>query len=122
MAIKNRAGSEPFSEPESRAVRDFVLDERPQMVLTYHSQASVVSGNNSGKSNELAMLYAQKASYRYLPKSDTNLVFQYDTTGAFEDWLHDKHNMPTMLIELSSSTKSDFSKNKPALWMVLETL
>lgn len=37
------AGSKPFSEPESRAVRDYLLANKDQlkMYLTYHSYGNV---------------------------------------------------------------------------------
>jgi len=36
----NYQGPEPFSEPESRVVRDVVLKYRPQAVMSYHSRRS----------------------------------------------------------------------------------
>lgn len=119
--VSSGAGSLPLSEPESQALSKTILAERPNLVITYHSSASIVSGNDSGSSNSLASDYARTSGYKYLPKSDTNIIFQYDTTGAFEDWLHDKLGIPAMLIELGSSTRSEFSKNKPAMWNVLNT-
>lgn len=113
------AGLVPLSEPESKALASFILSERPALTITYHSVASVVSGNNSGKSDILAIEYAKQSRYRYLPKSDTNQVFQYDTTGAFEDWLHDKQDMPCILVELGSDTRSDFVRNKTAMWALV---
>lgn len=120
--VVNGAGASPLSESESRILSSYVLSVRPTLVLTYHSVASVASGNNSGNSNSLASKYAAKSGYRYLPKPDTNIVFQYDTTGAFEDWLHDKYDIPAILIELGSDTKSGIDRNRPAMWMILDSV
>jgi murein peptide amidase A len=35
-------GPRPFSEPESRAVRDFVVEHRPDITIWYHQQMSLV--------------------------------------------------------------------------------
>ena len=39
---KVSGGTGPFSEPESRAIRDFVLAYKPQAVIFWHSQANAV--------------------------------------------------------------------------------
>jgi protein MpaA len=36
------SGPRPFSEPESRAARDFVLDHRPDITIWYHQHMSLV--------------------------------------------------------------------------------
>ncbi len=120
--VKNGAGKKPLSEPESMALYNLVIRESPDLVLTYHSTASVVSGNDSGYSNRLARAYARSSGYRYLPVSDTNEVFQYDTTGAFETWLHDKLRTPAILVELGSDRYSQFEKNKAALWLMVDSI
>jgi hypothetical protein len=38
-------GTAPFSEPEARAMRDFILRERPVMVMDFHSPYENSSGN-----------------------------------------------------------------------------
>lgn len=111
----NGGGSAPLSEPESRALANYVLSQSPRLVLTYHAAAGVVIPNDSGDSDALAHIYDQKSNVGYASNSQTGAIFAYDTTGAFEDWLHDKHGIPTLLIELWTKTGNEFSKNQNAM-------
>jgi murein peptide amidase A len=116
----NGGGSAPLSEPESRALADYVTSQNPRLVLTYHSAAGVVIPNDSGDSDALARLYDQKSNVNYASNSQTGSIFNYDTTGAFEDWLHDKRGIAALLIELWTKSGSEFSKNQNALWAMTE--
>ena len=71
--------------------------------------------NDSGDSDELARIYDQKSNLNYEPNNQTGQIFQYDTTGALEDWLHDKHNIPALLVELWTIDRNEFNKNKDAM-------
>jgi protein MpaA len=108
-------GASPLSEPESQAIANFVVSQNPRLVLTYHAQANIVAPNNSGDSVTLAHIYAQKSPVYFLADDQSSTVFAYDTTGAFEDWLHDKYSIPTLLIELNTETSYEFSGHRPAM-------
>lgn len=108
-------GSAPLSEPESKALADYLIKVKPRLVLTYHAAAGVVMPNDSGDSDELALIYDQKSNLNYEPNNQTGQIFQYDTTGALEDWLHDKHNIPALLVELWTIDRNEFNKNKDAM-------
>ena len=41
-------GSEPFSEPETRALADWVLANRPALVVNYHSAGGFMFGPRDG--------------------------------------------------------------------------
>lgn len=114
--IVNGGGTEPLSESESKVLSNFVLAQNPRLVITYHSVASIVTGTGSGDSVGLAGTYSSLSGYRNLPASQTGDVFHYDTTGAFEDWLHEKISIPALLVELGSHTNHEFSRNKDAMW------
>lgn len=109
-------GSKPLSEPESKALANYVQSTGPRLVLTYHAAAGVVMPNDSGDSDKLARVYDQKSNLYYQPNSQTGEIFEYDTTGAFEDWLHDKVGTPAVLVELWTMSSSEFYKNQPAMW------
>ncbi len=112
----NGGGSEPLSEPESKALANYVLGINPRLVLTYHAAAGVVIPNDSGDSVALAQIYDQKSNLGFESNDQTGTIFNYDTTGAFEDWLHDKHNLPALLIELWTMGSNEFTKNQNAMW------
>lgn len=109
-------GTEPLSEPESKALANYVKGISPRLVLTYHSSAAVVIGNDAGDASSLAAVYAAKSRYSVANDSQADDIFSYTTTGEFEDWLHDKLGIPTLLIELASLRGNEFSRNKDALW------
>lgn len=108
-------GSAPLSEPESSALASYVLARSPRMVMTYHATGGVVIPNGSGDSDAVARSYANASSVNYLNGGSSGTFFEYDTTGAFEDWLHDKHGIPTLLVELSSMTGSEIGGHRSAM-------
>lgn len=116
----NGGGAYPLSEPESKAIANYVLAQSPRLVLTYHASGGVVVPNGSDDSNALAITYAQKSSVGYLSNSGTASFFEYDTTGAFEDWLHEKHGKPALLIELLTKTNNEYSGHQNALWFIAQ--
>jgi protein MpaA len=111
----NGGGSSPLSEPESRALANYTQSLSPRLVLTYHATGNVAVPNLTGDSNDLAWKYARNSSVYYLNPSSTASFFEYDTTGAYEDWLHDKAGIPALLIELNTTTGNEFNSHLPAL-------
>lgn len=114
--VVNGGGKSALSETESKAIANLVKSEKPRLILTYHSVASLVSANGTGDSSALAAKYASLSGYNNLPASQINDVFHYDTTGSFEDWAGDKEGRAALLVELSSHSSSDFSRNIDAMW------
>lgn len=112
-------GTAPLSEPESRALANYVLSQSPRLVLTYHASGGVVVPNDSGDSDAIARTYGAKSSVGYMGNSGTPTFFEYDTTGAFEDWLHDKYGIPALLIELLEKNDNEFSGHQNALLYIL---
>lgn len=109
-------GPTPLSEPESRAVASYIQQTQPRLVMSFHSAAAVVEANEAGDSTAIASVYAAKARYRAIPKSQSAPVFQYDTTGAMEDWMRSSLGKPAIVVELLSRTSSEFGRNRDALW------
>lgn len=114
--VVNGGGTSSLSEPESKALSDYVIGQNPRLVLTYHSKGSLVVANEAGDSATLASLYGKSSGYSATSESQLGTTFNYDTTGAFENWLYDKHSIPTLLIELKTHTANEFSRNKDAMW------
>jgi protein MpaA len=113
-------GTSPLSEPESRALANFIRSQSPRLVLTYHASGAVVVPNGSGDSDSLAHLYDRNSRVGYLAPGGTETFFEYDTTGAFEDWLHESLGAPALLIELSTKTGSEFGGHQNAMWLMLK--
>lgn len=115
-------GVEALSEPEAKAAANYIISANPSLVMSYHSKGPVVVGNDSGNSNSLASTYASKTDYPFKTNATIGNYFNYDTTGAFEDWLHDKLDKPAILVELSSRYNDEFSRNKTAMWLIAQSL
>ncbi len=112
-------GKQSLSEPESQALASFVRAQRPQLVLTYHAVASVVIGNDVGQANSYAETYAQQAGYDFSANDKLDEVFNYDATGAFEDWLNDELSIPALLVETATMAGDEMGRNRAALWHTL---
>lgn len=111
-------GTAPLSEPESRALANYIQAQRPRLVLSYHAVASLVEANEAGDSTQLAALYCSTSRYRNIPRSRN--YFTYDTTGAMEDWMRDKLGLPALVIELSTIASNEYGRNKAAMQAMLK--
>lgn len=118
---KGGGGSAPLSESESAAIASYTLGLSPRLVLTYHAVGSLVIANESGNSRSLASSYGQHTGFWAMGNSEIGGVFTHDTTGAYEDWLHDKHGIPALLIELSSYGGNEFWHHKDAMWAMINS-
>jgi len=112
--LENGGGTAPMSEPETRALATFTSQLGPRLTLSYHSIAGYAIANEAGDSASLAGSYAQMTGYRNM--TGNGGAFDYSTSGTYDDWIAQKLGLPSILIELASSTNSEFSRNKAALW------
>ena len=104
------AGTAAFSEPESAAIKNFVLQNNPAAVLFWHSQSNAVYGsmcNNDMMPETRAILnaYANASGY---PAVDT--FDGYQVTGDATDWLA-SINIPAISVELSTHETTEWQKN-----------
>lgn len=65
------AGSEPLSEPETRALHDFLLEVEPVFILSYHGYAGVIEDNGVSSNGvevayELTRAYARATEYVHI--------------------------------------------------------
>lgn len=103
-------GAEPFSEPESRALRDFIQRVGVRVVVYYHSSGAVVlAGANHAPSARLAQAMAAAAGYQYLPH-----WLAYAVSGDASDWATAR-GIVAVTVELSSDSAPDLDRNRAAL-------
>ncbi len=107
---KVSAGETAFSEPEARALRDFVLATKPQAVVFWHSQADTVyasqcGGNLLPETKAIMNAYATAAGYGAVETFDA-----YPVTGAAEDWLATL-NIPAITVELKTHETIEWDQN-----------
>ncbi len=113
-------GTEPFSEPETQAVRDYVLGLRPALVINYHSRGGFILG---GRAGSLAEAYARASGYWRPPPGAAGAggALGYRATGSMNVWLGEQ-GIPGMLIELSTSHDAEFARNLAGLRAVMAML
>lgn len=112
------AGSEPFSEPETRALRDFIAGEQLDAVIFYHSAFTAVFQGaviTKSKTAELAQYMAQATGYRYLPDGVPGQI----STGDAIDYLAD-HGITAIEVELSTHQTLDWDRNLRGLKAFLD--
>ena len=105
-------GTAPLSEPESKALHDFVLELKPTRVMAMHSIRPPRHGNNyDGPAEPLAQLLASYNHYNVLP------TIGYPTPGSFGSWAGIDLNIPTITLEFPSTLSGEkaWADNKDAL-------
>jgi LysM repeat protein len=110
-------GSSPFSEPETRALRDYFLALSPRAVVFWHSMANLVApggcGGADGGSGLLATTYGEAAGYPVGPFT------AYEVTGDASAWLAGQ-GIPAIIVELATKDRSESGSNLAGVFAVLE--
>lgn len=112
------AGSAPFSEPEARALRNYVAATDPEFVVFWHSQANTVYASEceAGVLPEtLAIMntYATAANYGAVASFDA-----YPVTGDAEGWLA-SIGIPAITVELEGRLTSEWNRNWAGVQAIL---
>jgi predicted deacylase len=103
-------GSAPFSEPETRLVRDFIESQRMDAVVFYHSAANAVfpaAVVTTTNTVALAKVMARATGYRYMPDGIPGQV----TTGDAIDYLASVPHISAVEVELLSRADIEWSRN-----------
>lgn len=104
------AGTAAFSEPEAKALRDFVLKNALDGVIFWHSAANAVYASECeagilAETRTLMNSYATAAGYTPVDVFDA-----YPITGDAEGWLA-SINIPAITVELGTRTSIEWQKN-----------
>ncbi len=101
-------GPYPFSEPETAALRDFILAHHFSGLISYHSAALGIFAAGQPpdpKSVRLAKAIAAVSDYRY-PPIDTGCQY----TGDLSDWTA-LQGIPSIDLELNTHNDPEFAIN-----------
>jgi len=114
------AGTSAFSEPETKALRDFVNITKPEAVIFWHSQANAVYASectNGVLPDTITLMetYAQAANYKSVATFDA-----YPVTGDAEGWLA-SIGIPAITVELANHESTEWDKNLAGIKAVLRT-
>jgi hypothetical protein len=115
---KGAGGSTPFSEPETRVIRDFVTRQKINAVISYHSGIVSVSARDGGGgiAEPLAQEAATITGYPYVA-----VWTEYLLTGQFMDWL-DAVGVKGIEIDLPNQQSIDWEKNLAAIEAAMAAL
>ncbi|MEX0918459.1 MAG: M14 family metallopeptidase [Candidatus Paceibacterota bacterium] len=113
------AGFGPFSEPEARALSDFVVANQPGAVVFWHSQSNAVYASEceAGILPETLVLmqtYAEASGYPSISSFD-----HYEVTGDAEGWLA-SIGIPAITVELATHETIEWEQNLAGIKAVFE--
>ncbi|MFA6189946.1 MAG: M14 family zinc carboxypeptidase [Candidatus Staskawiczbacteria bacterium] len=114
------AGPEPFSEVESRIIKQIVQEYNPQMLISFHGAGALVTPEEETSSKALARWYAQKTGYTYYDTAASiadNL--NWDFPGTATRWFTENNKKPSITVELTTLSQSDWDINKPAIMDII---
>lgn len=112
-------GSAAFSEPESKAFKQYVEANHPDAVVVWYSAAGGVFASNChngvlDETQKLTNLYAEASGYPAHESYD-----YYKITGDAVNWLA-KNSIPGISVLLTTHTDTEWSKNKAGIEALLE--
>lgn len=118
---KVSAGSQPFSEPEAQAIRNYVNESAPDAVVVWYSAAGGVyaSSCDNGILTETSALtntYASASGYQAYESFD-----YYAITGDMVNWLA-KEEIPAISVLLSDHKNTEWNKNRAGVEAVINSL
>ncbi|MBU1046624.1 hypothetical protein KKH36_02490 [Patescibacteria group bacterium] len=104
------AGTSAFSEPESLAIKNYVLENNPIAVIFWHSQSNAVYASECEngilpKTLEIMNVYSKASGYKAVDSFDA-----YEVTGDAEGWLA-SINIPAITVELKTHETIEWDKN-----------
>ena len=111
-------GRKAFSEPETRALRDFIIKQNPRGVVFWHSSADGVFGAGCEElfqpARNLAEVYGSASGY---PVADQ--FGYYEVSGDAGDWLSTQ-GIPSITVELESHDLIEWPENLAGMAAVLD--
>ncbi len=113
-------GPLPFSEAETRALRDFLLTVEPAAVLFWHSAATGVYPGSclreDARGTALAEVFAGASGYKLFASFDG-----YAISGHATGWLA-AQGIPALTVELTTHSALDFEENLAGLEALMARL
>lgn len=110
-------GLQPFSEPETVTLRNFIVGQNPAAVVFWHSAFRGVFASGCpdpyAPSRRLADIYGEASGYPVY-----NQFGSYPVTGDAGDWLATQ-NIPSISIELTNHQNTDWRQNLAGMLAVL---
>jgi hypothetical protein len=116
-------GPEPFSEQETRALADWMLQNRPMLTVNYHSAGGFMFGSRDGAAGAITQRYVDASGY-WSPTpggGGGGSPLPYRATGSLNVWARTV-GLTTLFIELSTPHSIEFDRNLAGLNAVFPLL
>jgi hypothetical protein len=104
------AGPEPFSEPESRVLKQIIEEYKPDAMISFHARGAFVSPEVANTPSELGKWYADKTGYVY-----DDDIEEWNFAGTSTRWFVETTGKAVITVELTKYLESDWEINKDAL-------
>ncbi len=119
--VPGLGGSAPFSEQETRALADWMLQSRPLLTVNYHSAGGFMFGSRAGLGGELTERYVAASGYYAPTPGGGSSPLPYRATGSLNVWARTV-GLNTLFIELTTPTSVEFDRNLAGLKAVFPSL
>ena len=109
-SIENYIGEYPFSELESRALRDFTLKNKPNFTISYHSKGEEIywkffqPKKTLDRDFKFASIISNATGYP--------LKESLNSAGGYKDWCIERLKIPAVTIEVGSDKLTHPIKKK----------
>jgi hypothetical protein len=117
--LRLTAGEAPFSEPEVQALRDFLLNNHVDALISYHSAMSAIFAGGrpepDAASDSLARSLSVVSFYMYPPVNDPGCEY----TGQLIDWAS-ANGIAAVDVELTDHQSNDILINRKVLQAFLD--
>jgi predicted deacylase len=116
-------GPEPFSEPETQALANWILANRPAFIVNYHSAGGFMFGSREGVAGDLSSAYAEESGYLWPSPGvgGQRSPLPYQASGSMNVWLREI-GVPAILVELSTPRSTEIERNLAGVKAVLADL
>ncbi|KAF4669597.1 choline dehydrogenase 7 [Perkinsus chesapeaki] len=114
------AGTEPFSEPETQALKKMVEDRQFHIALNFHSYGSMLTyPYNYAKTGKAPLPVDDEAAFQELAEvfeferyGPADKLLGYTATGESDDWFYGVHGIMSMSPEIGSESGGFYSPPK----------
>ncbi|MCL5093965.1 MAG: hypothetical protein M1355_02445, partial [Patescibacteria group bacterium] len=106
-------GKNPLSEPETRALVNFIDKNNIKIVFDFHNRVGTVLATGDKLGKEIAKIYCKSSGYKDITGTE------WQNTGWIKNYLEEK-DITYVEIETLKRWGSDWERNKEALIKSLE--
>lgn len=126
----NYIGKFPFSESETRALRDFTISVKPDATISYHSKGNEIYWEFY--QDEISRERDYKIAKSVSSTTGYTLKTAYGSAGGYKDWCIEKLRIPAFTIEVGNDSENHpigknalsyiFESNKEVVSATLKSL